>query len=109
MPAQSAIGHGDLQGARDAATVTIVVPTALRRFNGGAAAIEVPATTVGEALHAAACRHPRLRPQLFAADGRLRRFINVFVNSADIRHRHAEETALREGDVMTILPAIAGG
>lgn len=90
-------------------TVTVQVPSALRRFTGQRAAIEVRAATAGAALYAAALDYPMLRPQMFSADNQLRRFINVFVNSADIRYLEQESTALCDGDVITILPAIAGG
>lgn len=89
--------------------VTVMVPTALRRFTGQRASIDVQASTAGDALRAAAREYPQLRPQLFAADDRLRRFINVFVNVTDIRHQRQEDTVLSDGDVITVLPAIAGG
>ena len=89
--------------------ITIQVPTSLRRFAEQRERLELQAETVGEALQAATEPFPRLRAQLYAADGRLRGFVNVFVNARDIRHLERERTALRPGDVITLLPAIAGG
>lgn len=90
-------------------TVTIHLPTALRRFSDQQAAIEVSAATVAQALSQATERFPRLRAQIFAGDQTLRRFINVYVNSRDIRHLEREQTRLSEADTITLLPAIAGG
>jgi len=90
-------------------TVTIHLPTALRRFSDQQAAIEVSAATVAQALSQATERFPRLRSQIFAGDQTLRRFINVYVNSRDIRHLEREQTRLSEADTITLLPAIAGG
>lgn len=92
-----------------AVNVTIHLPTALRRFSDQQASIEVSAATVAQALSEATDRFPRLRPQLFAGDLTLRRFINVYVNSRDIRHLEREQTRLSEADSITLLPAIAGG
>lgn len=89
--------------------IKIQVPTSLRRFTGHQSAIEVHAATAGEALRAAGTEYPMLRGQLFAADNSLRNFINIFVNDRDIRTLQNEGTALQEHDVVTILPAMAGG
>ncbi len=96
-------------GESAAVTVTIHLPTALRRFSDQQASVEVSAATVAQALTQATERFPRLRPQLFAGDQTLRRFINVYVNSRDIRHLDREQTRLSEADAITLLPAIAGG
>ena len=95
--------------ANPANTVTVVIPATLRRFTAQCAEMEVQADTAGEALREVSRRFPQLHPQLFAADDTLRRFINVFVNARDIRHLRHENTALRNADRITILPAIAGG
>ena len=92
-----------------AATVTIHVPTTLRRFTDQNAAISVCADTAGQALRQACLAHPLLRAQIFAPDDSLRRFINVFVNARDIRHLQQEHTPLQDRDAITLLPAIAGG
>lgn len=89
--------------------IRIQVPTTLRRFTAQQSLVEVEAVTAGQALRAVAIAYPTLRPHLFASDGTLRRFINVFVNDCDIRTLQHEDTAVRENDTLTILPAIAGG
>jgi len=89
--------------------VTVLIPSGLRRFTGQAGALDVQAETVGLALRQVSERFPQLRSQMYGADQLLRRFINVFVNSSDIRFLQHEHTPLRDSDVITILPAIAGG
>ena len=97
------------RSAMDGATVTVLVPTALRRFAAHQSVLEVRASNAGEALREIGRRYPQLHSQLFAADNSLRRFINVFVNSRNIRELQQEQTALVDLDTVTILPAIAGG
>ena len=88
---------------------TILIPTALRAFTDANARVEVEGRTVGEVLDALVARHAALRPHLFAADGRLRSFVNVYLNEEDCRHLQSTATAVRDGDVVSIVPAIAGG
>jgi molybdopterin converting factor small subunit len=95
--------------ASAAANVVVLIPSGLRRFTGQAGSVELQAHTVGQALRSIAERFPLLRTQMYAGDHELRRFINVFVNSSDIRFLQREHTPLRNADVITILPAIAGG
>jgi MoaD family protein len=71
--------------------------------------VEVEAKTVGEALQSLAARFTALRKQLFTETGGVRSFVNVFVNDEDIRHLQGQETVLREGDTIYIIPSIAGG
>ncbi len=89
--------------------VRILIPTALRPYADNQAAIDVEAERVGEALGALTERFPDLRKHLFGEDGRVRNFVNVYVNEEDIRHLDREETPLREGDVLSLIPSIAGG
>jgi adenylyltransferase/sulfurtransferase len=89
--------------------VTILIPTALRSYADGLAAVHVEGRTVGEALGALAARHSALQKQLRTGDGRLRSFVNVYLNEEDIRYLQQEDTALRDGDKLTIVPSIAGG
>jgi adenylyltransferase/sulfurtransferase len=91
--------------------VSILIPTPLRRYVGGADHVEVEAGTVEAALAALADRHPDLRRQLFDDAGRLRSFVNVFLGDKNIRDLGAAEkpVALKDGDSLTIVPAIAGG
>lgn len=96
------------QGCRTAAVV-VAIPSGLQRFTGQVKSVEIEAETVGHALRLVADRHPLLRTQMYDGEGKMRRFINVFVNSNDIRFFQQELTPLKPGDVITILPAIAGG
>ena len=72
-------------------------------------ASEVEANTVGEALGAMTTSHPGLRDHLYVDQKRLRSFVNVYVNDADIRYASQLDTVLEDGDIVTIVPAIAGG
>ncbi len=90
-------------------SITILIPTALRRFVDNAAELVVEADRVGAALAEAVRRHPRLQPQLFGSNGQLRGFILVFVNAKNIKHLQQEHTGLAAGDRISLIPAIAGG
>lgn len=90
-------------------SVTVHVSSTLRRFTSQQAAIEVQAATVGDALRGVADFHPAIAAQLFDASGNVRSFINVFLNTEDIRYLDHENTPLQQRDIVTILPAIAGG
>jgi molybdopterin/thiamine biosynthesis adenylyltransferase/rhodanese-related sulfurtransferase/molybdopterin converting factor small subunit len=90
-------------------TVTVRIPTPLRAFAGGQREVPVDAPNAGAAIQALCGQHPGLRRHLYGPDGRLRNFVSVFVNENDIRNRERETTPLREGDVVSIVPAIAGG
>ncbi len=89
--------------------VTVKLPTQLRDAAGGSAAAEVDGTTVGEALEALYAEHGELRDRLSDGDGGLRRFVNVYLGGEDIRFLDGLDTALEDGDEVTILPAVAGG
>ncbi len=88
--------------------VTVKIPSQLRAVAGGEAEVEVEGATVGEALDAVFDEHEALRERLIADDG-LRRFVNVYVSGEDIRFQDGLDTALSDGDEVTILPAVAGG
>ena len=89
--------------------VKVMIPTPLRPFAGRQAAIDVEGQTVGEALDALANRYDDLRRHLYGDGGRLRSFVNVYVNEEDIRNLQKDQTPLRDGDTITIVPSIAGG
>jgi sulfur-carrier protein adenylyltransferase/sulfurtransferase len=89
--------------------VKVLIPTPLRPFVGGRDALELEGGNVGELLGRLTGEHSALRPHLFAADGRLRSFVNVYVNDRDIRRLADQDTPLRSGDTVTIVPSIAGG
>jgi MoaD family protein len=88
--------------------VTVKIPAQLRAATGGEGEIEVEGATVGEALEAVFQRHEGLRERI-TEGGELRRFVNVYVAGEDIRFKDGLETALGDGDEVTILPAVAGG
>jgi MoaD family protein len=88
--------------------VTVKIPTQLRAATGGDAVAEVPGGTVREVLDELYARYAELRERI-AEDGSLRRFVNVYVGGEDIRFLDGLETAVDDGDEITILPAVAGG
>ena len=90
-------------------SVKILIPTPLRAYAGGAREVEVEAATVGEALDKLVQAHAQLRKHLYAEDGRLRSFVNVYVNEEDVRYLMREETPVSEKDVVSIVPSVAGG
>jgi sulfur-carrier protein adenylyltransferase/sulfurtransferase len=90
-------------------SVTIQIPTPLRRFTGETADVEVEGGTVDEALADLTRRHPSLKAHLYTADGGLRSFVNVFLNEDDVRHLERGATRVAPGDTLTIIPSIAGG
>lgn len=90
-------------------SIIVEIPTPLRRFTGESAEVAVKAATVGEALRRAVETHPALERHLYTDDGRLRSFVNVFLDDEDIRHLDREETAVGEDGRISIIPSIAGG
>jgi molybdopterin converting factor small subunit len=89
--------------------VAIRIPSAMRALVGGEARVEADGGTVREVLEEASGRHPGLGDRLFAEPGKVRRFVNVFVDDEDIRHRQGLDTPVGDGQVVSILPAVAGG
>ncbi|MGH7644555.1 MAG: ThiF family adenylyltransferase, partial [Gemmatimonadales bacterium] len=89
--------------------VTILIPSPLRPFAGGRDAVQLEAATVDELLERLTAEYGALRLHLFAADGRLRSFVNVYVNDRDIRHLAQRATPVHPGDTVSIIPSIAGG
>lgn len=90
-------------------SVTVFIPTALRQFAGERAEIEVEASTVGDALDKVMSDSPELRKHLYSEGGALRNFVNVYVNDEDVRAAQKLETPVKDGDTISIIPAIAGG
>ncbi|MEO8521673.1 MAG: ubiquitin-like small modifier protein 1 [Acidobacteriota bacterium] len=87
----------------------ILIPTPLRPFAGQQEVVEIDGGTVGEILQALIARYGDLRKHLYNEDGKLRSFVNIYVNDEDIRHLEREKTALEPGDVVSIVPSVAGG
>jgi molybdopterin converting factor small subunit len=92
-----------------AETLKMDIPTPLRQYAEGKARVEVSGSTVGDALASLTRQHPELRKHLFSDDGKLRAFVNIYVNDEDIRHLEKENTAIKIGDSISIVPSIAGG
>ncbi len=89
--------------------VKVHLPTALRSFADRQETVELDGKTVGEGLGGLATRYAKLKEHLYSADGKLRNFVNVYVNDEDIRHLKGPDTAVKAGDVVLIVPSIAGG
>jgi sulfur-carrier protein adenylyltransferase/sulfurtransferase len=90
-------------------SVTVSIPTPLRSFTGGKDSVELAGDTVGQVLDGLLTTHAGLRRHLVQEDGRLRSFVNLYLNETDIRHLSSTATPVRPGDVLTIVPSIAGG
>jgi sulfur-carrier protein adenylyltransferase/sulfurtransferase len=90
-------------------THRVLIPTPLRPFTGQKDAVEVEGGTVGEVLASLTQSYTDLRKHLYADDGKLRHFVNVYVNDDDIRYLERDATALKDGDVISIVPSVAGG
>jgi molybdopterin converting factor small subunit len=87
----------------------IHIPTPLRQYTGKQATVDVGAANIGEALNHLVAKHPELRRHLYTDDGKLRAFVNVYLNDEDIRYLQKEATALKDNDSISIVPSIAGG
>jgi len=85
------------------------IPTQLRTLTGGSSEVEVAGGTVGEVLAALDTAHPGFKGRLFDDDGKLRRFVNVFVADEDVRFLDGLGTAVPSGTTVSIIPAVAGG
>ena len=89
--------------------VKVIIPTPLRVYAAKKDSTEVSAQTVGEALGGLTAQFSDLRKHLFTDDGKLRSFVNVYLNDEDIRYMAREATPVKDGDVVSIVPSIAGG
>lgn len=87
----------------------ILIPTPLRQYAGKQAAIDIHGSTVGEALTNLTSRYSDLRKHLYSDDGKLRAFVNVYVNDEDVRYLQKDQTPVKQGDTIAIVPSIAGG
>ena len=89
--------------------VSVLIPTPSRKFTAGEDTVSVQAATVGEMVDALDQTYPGLGKSLRKADGSLNLFINIYVNDEDIRFLKGADTPLKDGDQVSIVPAIAGG
>ncbi len=90
-------------------SVEVRLPTLLRTHAGGAASVTAEGATVGDVFHDLTGRYPGLAGQVVDDDGTLHKFVNVYRNDDDIRYLDQLDTKLSDGDVVSILPAVAGG
>jgi adenylyltransferase/sulfurtransferase len=90
--------------------MTIFIPTPLRGYTGGKDAVEVEATTIREALDQLTANFPDLRKHLFTPEGKVRAFVNLYLNDEDVRYLPAKEASeVKPSDTLSIIPSIAGG
>ena len=90
-------------------TVKVRIPTPLRKLTHDEEIVQVGAATVGAAIAELQSRYPGIKERLTDDAGNVRRFVNVYVNEEDIRFLKNQETMLKDGDEISIIPAIAGG
>jgi adenylyltransferase/sulfurtransferase len=87
----------------------IHIPTPLRQYVGKQPAVEVKAGSVADALSNLVAQHPDLRRHLYTDDGKLRAFVNIYLNDEDVRYLQKEATPVKDSDTISIVPSIAGG
>jgi len=90
-------------------SVRVRIPTPLRRFTGGSEEVGVSASTINTVVEDLERKFPGIRERLCDEQGRIRRFVNIYVNGDDIRFLSSLDTAVKDGDEVSIVPAIAGG
>ena len=90
-------------------SVQVRVPTPLRRFTGGAEQVNADGASIAAVVNDIEHNHPGIKERICDDQGNIRRFVNIFVNGDDIRFLDNLETALTDGDEVSIVPAIAGG
>ncbi len=89
--------------------IQVRIPTPLRKFTGGAESVTASGATVAAIVQDVEGRHPGLKERICDDAGKVRRFVNVYVNGEDIRFLSSLDTAVKDGDEISIVPAIAGG
>jgi molybdopterin synthase sulfur carrier subunit len=89
--------------------ITVRIPTTLRPLSGGASTVIVEGSTLGEVLKNLDVAHPGFAGRLFDADGKLHKFVNIFVADDDVRYLDGLNTSVPAGETVSIIPAVAGG
>jgi molybdopterin converting factor small subunit len=87
----------------------VIIPTPLRQFTAKQDSVYVPGATVGEVLSALTTEYPDLRKQIFNDEGKLRSFVNVYLNDEDIRYIGKDAAPASDADTLSLVPSIAGG
>jgi MoaD family protein len=90
-------------------TINVRVTAVLQKLTGGQKTVEATGENVERVIDDLEVRYPGFRKQLYGDDGKLHRFVNVYLNDEDIRYTGGIATAIKPGDVLDILPALAGG
>ena len=89
--------------------VKVIVPTPLRQYAGKKDEVQIEGKTIAEALASLTDQYTELRRHLFTDEGKIRSFVNVYLNDEDIRYLQKDQTPVQENDVISIVPSIAGG
>jgi sulfur-carrier protein len=89
--------------------ITVRIPTPLRNLTNGRGEVEATGGSVADLLDNVETQHPGLKARLYDEQGQLRRFVNIYLNDEDIRFLDGPKTATKDGDIVSIIPAIAGG
>ncbi|GIW43813.1 MAG: MoaD family protein [Candidatus Binatia bacterium] len=90
-------------------SVRVRIPTSLRRFTGGQEEVTASGSTIGMVVEDLERQHPGIKERLCDESGKVRRFVNIYVNGDDIRFLNSLDTPVKDGDEISIVPAIAGG
>ncbi|MGD9852215.1 MAG: MoaD/ThiS family protein [Nitrospirales bacterium] len=89
--------------------ITVRIPTPLRPMTGGKSQVEIQSSSIADLIDNLGTTYPGIKERLYDEQGEVRRFINIYVNEEDIRFLTGKETPLKDGDEVSIIPAIAGG
>lgn len=89
--------------------INVRIPTPLQRLTGGKGDVSSSGATVKDVIYQLESNYPGFREKLYSEDGELRRFINIYINEEDIRFLDSDGSAVKDGDTISIIPAIAGG
>jgi MoaD family protein len=89
--------------------VQVRIPTVFRKYTDGQSTVELDAGTIGDLVSQLESRYPGMKDQMLTGDGRLHRFVNVYVNDEDARYLDKLDTEVGDGDTVSILPSVAGG
>jgi molybdopterin converting factor small subunit len=90
-------------------SVTVRIPTILRQLTGGAAEVQADGATLSDVLTAVDAAHPGVAGRVLDDDGKIRRFVNVYVGDEDVRFANGLDTPTPDGVTISIIPAVAGG
>lgn len=93
----------------DTPSIQVRVTAVLQKVTGGQKSVTASGGTVGAVLEDIESRHPGFKAQMYGPDGKLHRFVNVYLNDEDIRYMGGVDAPIKPGDVLDILPALAGG